>query len=265
MLLKRIAVALLVGLPACTQGALPAATPPAATPPALAPHAAAQPAASAAAAPATADAGSPSPPEHSHVCGSAHHRFKNAAKWAKIFDDPSRDEWQKPAAVIQALALSPDARVVDIGAGTGYFTVRLARAVPRGKVVAVDIEPTLLQYIDHRAQKEHLGNVSTALGNAKSPNVKGPIDLALVVDTYHHIEDRPAYFHGVLHELSPHGRVVIVDFRMGKLPVGPPEKHRIPPEQTTREMKQAGYKKCGSYDKLPYQYVLEFGLRCQAG
>lgn len=260
MLLKRITLALLVGLSACTQAA-----PPAAAPPAPAPSAAAQPAPSSAAALATADAALASPPEHRHVCGSAHHRFKNAAKWAKIFDDPSRNEWQKPDAVIQALALSPDARVADIGAGTGYFTVRLARAAPRGKVVAVDIEPTMLKYIDHRARQEGLGNISTALGSATSPNVKGPINLALVVDTYHHIEDRAAYFRGVAPELSPHGRVVIVDFRMGKLPVGPPEKHRIPPEQTTREMQQAGYKKCGSFDKLPYQYVLEFGLHCQGG
>ncbi len=265
MSIQRLSVVLSVGLcaVACAPPAQHAAPPPPPAPASAPALAASAPPAATSAAPASSAAPTSSAEHAEHAHSAMHHRFKNAKKWSKIFDDPARDKWQKPDQVIKALSLAPDAKVADIGAGTGYFSVRLARAVPRGKVFAVDIEPTLLEYIRHRAEHEGLKNVSTVLGNTTSPNLKGPIDLALVVDTYHHIDDRPGYFRGVAHELSPHGRVVIVDFRMGKLPVGPPEKHRIPPAQTTREMQQAGYKKCGSFDKLPYQYVLEFGLDCK--
>lgn len=258
MSLERVLFAFGFGLAACAHTAPPAAGrgPTTARATATAQPRAATPAPASSQAPAQ---GAPSGSAHAHR--GWRHRFKDPEKWAKVFDNPSRDKWQKPDAVIKALA--PDARVVDIGAGTGYFTVRLARAVPHGKVIAVDIEPAMLKYIDHRARHAGLGNISTVLGSADSPNVEGPIDTALVVDTYHHIEKRPAYFRGLSHELSPDGRVVIVDFRMGKLPVGPPQKHRIPPAQTTREMKQAGYQKCGSFDELPYQYMLEFGLHCR--
>ena len=91
---------------------------------------------------------------HSH-----HHRFDDAAKWAQVFDDPSRDAWQKPHEVIQALAPKPDAAIADIGAGTGYFTARLARMTPRGKVYAIDTEPDMVRYVAERAKRAGLANV----------------------------------------------------------------------------------------------------------
>src|SRR5215470_14968875 len=77
-------------------------------------------------------------PPHAHQ-----HSFGDAEKWSQVFDDPKRDAWQKPHEVIQALALKPDAVVADIGAGTGYFAVRLARMLPKSKVYAVDVEPDM--------------------------------------------------------------------------------------------------------------------------
>lgn len=258
---ERVLSGLVVGfvVVACARPAPPPAGAASPEPPASA----SPPAAASAQMPPPAASSAAPPAGHAHDCGSARHRFENADKWAKIFDDPSRDSWQKPDVVVKELHLAPDARVVDLGAGTGYFSVRLARAAPRGKVFAVDIEPGMLQYIERRAARGKLSNISTLLGSPTTPNVKGPVDVVLVVDTYHHIENRPAYFRGVAGGLSRHGRVVIVDFRMGKLPVGPPEKHRIPPARTQSEMQQAGYKLCGSFDGLPYQYMLEFGLDCQ--
>src|SRR5262249_56518019 len=82
------------------------------------------------------------------------HRFSDAEKWAKVFDDPARDEWQKPDEVIRALKLAPDALVADIGAGTGYFAVRLPRAVPEGQAFGVDAEPDLVRYLRERARPE---------------------------------------------------------------------------------------------------------------
>ncbi|MNC88871.1 hypothetical protein D3C83_47410 [compost metagenome] len=80
----------------------------------------------------------------------------------------------------------------------------------------------------------------------------------LVVDTYHHIDDRTRYFQRVRNHLTSDGRVVIVDFKQGKLPVGPPDEHKIPIPKTNAEMEAAGFRSCGSFDGLPYQYVIAF-------
>src|SRR5688572_32918293 len=87
------------------------------------------------------------------------HRFSDAEKWAHVFDDPERDAWQKPHHVIQALGLRPEAVIADIGAGTGYFAVRFANMVPKGKVYAVDVEPDMVRYLAERAQKEKRPNL----------------------------------------------------------------------------------------------------------
>ncbi len=87
------------------------------------------------------------------------HSFGNAQQWAHYFDDPARDAWQKPHEVIHALALASDGRIADIGAGTGYFTVRLAHMTPKGRVYAVDVEPDMVQYVAERARREKLSNV----------------------------------------------------------------------------------------------------------
>src|SRR5688572_10578338 len=79
------------------------------------------------------------------------HGFGDAEKWEKVFDDPERDSWQKPHEVIQALALKPDAVVADIGAGTGYFSVRFARMLPNGRVYGVDTEPGMVKHLAERA------------------------------------------------------------------------------------------------------------------
>jgi tRNA G46 methylase TrmB len=101
----------------------------------------------------------PAQTPHTH-----HHDFKGAEHWAKVFDDPARDAWQKPHEVIGALALAPDAAVADIGAGTGYFAVRLAHMTPKGRVYAVDIEPDMVRHLRERAAKSGLANLEAVQG-----------------------------------------------------------------------------------------------------
>ena len=189
-----------------------------------------------------------------------HGRFDDAEKWSKVFDDPARDAWQKPAEVIAALKLAPDASVVDIGSGSGYFAVRLARALPRGKVYGADVEPDMVRFLNERAARESLGNLSSHAAGEKGPNLPAPVDLALVVDTYHHIPGRSRYFERLRSALRPGGRVAIIDFRLDS-PTGPPVKHRIPPEQVKAEMGRAGYRLAEQPDFLPYQYLLIFAPR----
>ena len=184
-----------------------------------------------------------------------HRRFDDAEKWSKVFDDPARDAWQKPAEVIAALKLAPDAIVADIGSGTGYFAVRLARAVPKGKVYGADVEPDMVRFLNVRAAREGLANLTSHGAGDEGPNLPGQVDLALVVDTYHHIPRRSRYFERLKSALRPGGRIAIIDFRLDS-PTGPPAKHRIPPEQVKTEMERAGYRLEDQPDVLPHQYVL---------
>ena len=185
------------------------------------------------------------------------HRFDDPERYAKSFDDPARDSWQMPTRVIEALKLSPNASVADIGAGTGYFSVRLAKAVPRGIVYPVDVEPSMLEHIRKRAIGEHLQNVVTVHAISKSPNLPKPVDLVLVVDTYHHLPSRPTYFRELAKSLTAGGRVAIIDFRKDS-PEGPPPEFRFEADHIIGEMKQAGYRLDARHDFLPRQHFLVF-------
>lgn len=185
------------------------------------------------------------------------HTFRDAEKWAHVFDDPARDAWQKPHEVIQALALEPGARIADLGAGTGYFAVRLANMLPGGRVYAVDIEPDMVRYLEARAKREGLRNVIALKGEADDPRLPEKVDLILLVDVYHHIGDRTPYFRRLRESLRPGGRVAIIDFKLDS-PAGPPRAARIAPATVKAEMKAAGYRVAAEHDFLPYQYFVVF-------
>jgi cyclopropane fatty-acyl-phospholipid synthase-like methyltransferase len=189
-----------------------------------------------------------------------HRRFDDAEKWSRVFDDPERDAWQKPAEVIAALKLAPGAAVADIGSGTGYFAVRLARAVPQGKVFGADLEPDMVRFLNERAAKEKLPNLSSHLAAENGPKLPTPVDLVLVVDTYHHIGDRARYFRELRAALKAGGRVAIIDFKLDS-PTGPPVKHRVPPKIVAEEMALAGYRETERHEFLPNQYFLVFAPR----
>lgn len=184
------------------------------------------------------------------------HKFDDPARYAKAFDDPARDAWQMPARVIDALTLKPGMKVADVGAGTGYFSMRLART-PGVSVFAVDVEPKMVEYLKQRAATEKLPNVTPVLAAAASPKLPEPVDVVLVVDTFHHLPSRPSYFRELRRSLKPGGRVAIVDFRKDS-PEGPPAHFRFTPQQIEDEMKQAGYTLDASHDFLPRQHFLIF-------
>jgi SAM-dependent methyltransferase len=185
------------------------------------------------------------------------HSFEGAEQWAREFDDPKRDAWQKPHEVIQALALKPDAVIADIGSGTGYFSVRLAHMAPKGRVYGVDVEPDMVKYLAERAKREGLKNLTAVTGAPGDPRLPEKMDLVLMVDTFHHIENRDRYF-GTLHDaLKPGGRIAIIDFRMDS-PDGPPKSARSTPEGIKAELRRTGYSLVQEHDFLPKQYFLIF-------
>lgn len=125
-----------------------------------------------------------------HTRDHMEHSFADAEKYAKSFDDPARDVWQMPDRVIAALGLKPGQSVADLGAGTGYFSVRLARTPAAPKVFAVDIEQSMVDYVQARAKREGLANVVGVKADAGRSNLPEAVDVVLIVDTYHHIPNR---------------------------------------------------------------------------
>jgi len=213
------------------------------------------------AAPAQVTPSAQAPPSSDSTHGATtHHSFGDVEHWVSVFDDPARDAWQKPASVAEALQLRAGMCVADLGAGTGYFSRYLAAAVGEaGSVFAVDTEPRLVAHLRERAEREHTPNVIPILASADNPRLPvGSVDVVLIVDTVHHIDDRINYLRRLRHVLKPGGRVVVIDFKKQDIPVGPPPEHKLGREQIVDEFTTAGYRLVSAPDILPYQYFLIF-------
>lgn len=197
--------------------------------------------------------------QHAHHSGQHgfHKEFKGIDHWVKVFDDPKRDAWQRPEKVVSALSVEPNQVVADIGAGTGYFAFRIAQAHPTAKVYAADVEKEMVDYLAKTVKERAIPNVIPFQINPSTPDLPERIDLALVVDTYHHIDNRSNYFKQLGSRLTPNGRVAIIDFTM-ESPEGPPKKHRITKEEVVKELAAAGLRLDKEVNELPHQYFLIF-------
>lgn len=182
--------------------------------------------------------------------------------WKRFaYEGWGRDDWQQPQRVVTALGLEPGDRVADLGAGGGYFTFRLADAVgPTGVVYAVDVDEGMIDYLTQRARDEGRTNVEVILGEYHDPLLPdGTIDLLFTSNTYHHLEDRVAYFAKVLEDLGPDGRVAIIELNdRSWFPrwFG----HHTPLETIVQEMTEAGYQLDRSYDFLERQHFAIFRI-----
>lgn len=206
-----------------------------------------------------ADAKGPHCPEDQRYEGQMPHRFENAEAWSKKFDDPARDEWQQPDKVLSFVGLQDGEALADVGAGTGYFTIRFAGATPGAKIYGVDIEPDMIKFMDERAANAGLRNVACLLADPDDPALVRPVDVIFLCDTYHHLSQRENYFRHAAEYLKIGGRVVVVDFKLGDFPVGPSNHHKLAPDGVIREMKAAGYQlQKQDTGTLPYQYMLSF-------
>jgi SAM-dependent methyltransferase len=191
-----------------------------------------------------------------HQSGHMQHRFRKAEDWARLFDDPSREAWQKPDEVVALLDLSPGMTVVDVGAGTGYFISRLSRAVGEsGKVIATDIETDMVRYLTERAAREKLANVRAQVAPVDDVGVPaGSADRILFVDVWHHVADRERYAARLFTALEPGGAVVIVDFDLDSK--RGPEGHKLAPEKVLNELRAGGLTAELATESLPDQYVV---------
>jgi SAM-dependent methyltransferase len=209
-----------------------------------------------------------SPVSAQHGQGQDQHQHRgprDIKQYLEMLDSPARDADQKPAQVVEALAVRPGMAIADLGSGSGYFTRRFAEAVTEtGKVYAVDVEPEMLAYVKDSLAHLHLpATVDFVLARPDNPRLPmDSVDLIFVCNTYHHLENRPAYFEHLKSALRPNGRVAIVDFyhdeRSGDL--GFSKEHLVRRESVLEEMRKAGYRLIREHTFLPRQYFLEFAL-----
>ena len=179
-----------------------------------------------------------------------------------LLEAPDRDEWQRPQQILDAMSIADAAVVADIGAGSGWFTVRLARRVgPNGRVYAQDVQPEMLAAITRRVQREGLANVRPVLGRGSDPHLPAGVALdgVLVVGVVHEIEDRVTLFRNLGTALKPGGRLGVVDFRPGDSGPGPDADDRVAAEVIEAEATRAGLRLLRTETFLPFQYFLIFG------
>jgi ubiquinone/menaquinone biosynthesis C-methylase UbiE len=176
------------------------------------------------------------------------------------YSGPGRDRWQQPDRVVAELGLRPGDRVADLGAGGGYFTPHLARAVaPSGVVYAVDTDRDMLAGLADLASQPGLGNVVAVEAAPQDPGLPGTVDLVFLANAYHHLPDRPAYLATIARYLEPSGRVAVVEARVAGLRrlVG----HGTSPETIRSELDAAGYTMVAEPDFLARQSFLVFQPR----
>ena len=180
-----------------------------------------------------------------------------------------RDSWQRPADVVDALELQPGDRVADLGAGEGYFVPHLTEAVGAdGRVYAVDVDEEVVGELAERFPADST-NVEVVLAKFEDPMLPdGSLDLILIVNTYHHIEDRPAYFRRLRRDLRPGGRVAVIDPNEdlgGILALTLDKGHKSSAPVVEEEMRKAGYRVEARHDFLPVQFFRVFAPDPDAG
>ena len=199
---------------------------------------------------------------HSEHLQHGHHQTHPTAledfeRWAQSLDDPERAAWQKPTEVVAAAELEAGMVVVDVGAGTGYFEPHLSQAVGgTGKVIALDINSELVTRMQQRFRRAGLNNVEARLVSPSDPGLpERTVDCVLIVDTWHHMQDRVAYARKLRSAIRPRGMVLIVDYAP-ESPTGPPPELRMRPEAVIAELKQAGFTAQVIAETLPRQFIV---------
>ncbi len=175
---------------------------------------------------------------------------------------PSRSFEEQPMQLIAALGLQPNDVVADVGAGTGYFSIRISPLVPEGRVLAVDVQPEMLEILNFRIQERGITNIEPILGSPTDPMLPAEqVDLVLMVDAYHEFDYPHEMMQGIVRSLKPAGRVVLVEYR-GENPFIPIKPlHKMTQRQVKREMAAVGLQWIGTTNVLPQQHILQFEKR----
>lgn len=181
-------------------------------------------------------------------------------KKIQYLDSPERDEWQKPKEIIEAIKVGEGNTIIDYGAGTGYFAVRLAEACTTvGNVIAIDIQQEMIDYLKQRVLHNKISNITVVKGDGVSvPVPSDSVDLIFIANTFHELGNRERVVAEFQRALKKEGRLVIVDWDTVESPVGPPITERLPLAEVVRIASEVGLKLKKKHAICNYQYVLEF-------
>jgi predicted methyltransferase len=178
-----------------------------------------------------------------------------------LLESPDRDDWQKPEQIMDALGIAEGSKVADIGIGSGWFTIRLARRVgPNGLVYAEDVQPQMLEATRRRVSREGLKNVETRRGTGTDPNLPPhALDAILIVDTYPEVDedDRVTFLRNLAATLKPNGRIGVVNYKPGQGGPGPApnEGVRVDSSAVEADARAAGLRVLRR-GNLPFQYLI---------
>jgi len=181
---------------------------------------------------------------------------------AEWLERPERVQEERTDLLVSALNLQPDHVVADIGAGTGYFSFPISQVVPKGKVLAVDIQPEMIDLLNQQKQRRKVTNVQPVLGNIDDPQLPaGGVDLVLMVDAYHEFSHPREMMEKIVRSLKPGGRVALVEYRAEdpKVPIKP--LHKMSLKQARKEMEAVGLVLLENKEGLPWQHLMLFGKR----
>jgi len=185
--------------------------------------------------------------------------FEEVADYITFLERADRALWQKPDAIVAALNLFGDENILDLGAGSGYFTFRFAQALPRGTVLATDTEPEMVRHIHHQVLAEGLDNVRVELVEPGDPDVPASTDLVFICDVLHHVPEPGAWLSKIAGQLHSEARLVLIEFKEGALPEGPPESMKISRQELVDLASGAGLRLDVEHaGLLPYQTFLVF-------
>jgi len=185
--------------------------------------------------------------------------FADVEKYIAFLERKDRAIWQKPDSVVSYMKLKGTETIADIGAGSGYFSFRFANALPKGKVIAIDIEPEMIMHIHHKVKASKINNMEVVLASADDPKVPANVDVVFICDVLHHLANRAKLLSTLYSEINKGTKLILIEFREGNLPQGPPEKMKITSKEMKSSMKDAGFVLIKENKTLlPYQNYFEF-------
>jgi len=188
--------------------------------------------------------------------------FGDTEKYIDFLEKEDRVTWQKPGAVVEALKLTGDEKIADVGAGSGYFSLRFASALPRGRVYAIDVDPAMIHHIRHRAMANTIDNVEVILASPDDPKVPTDSEIVFICDVLHHVENKSQWLKKVHGAVKTGARLILIEYKEGDLPQGPPEWMKMSSKEVTANALGAGFTHVSTdNDLLPYQTMFVFEKR----
>lgn len=186
--------------------------------------------------------------------------FEDSKKYIEFLERKDRAIWQKPDEIVSSLNLKGTETLVDLGAGSGYFSFRFSKVLPKGKVIAIDTDPEMIRYIHHRTMAAGIKNIGVILASYSDPKIPEKTDIVFICDVLHHVSKRAEWLAKLSSEMTKGSKLVLIEFKEGNLPEGPPENIKISGTEMISLVCNAGFKLIKENSTLlPYQNYFIFG------